>query len=186
MPKSRIGTGLPDLPSGLPDKDFSLVSPLYRAITSLVRQISTAIGAEEYTQADLSRMNSTQLLSIGARGSQLIVTAAEPLALGKAVNLIDVSGVLTARLADASDLTKQAHGFVATPQGIATGTKGIIIFMSGFVPGISGTVVGTTYWLSTNGNVQASKPTGSGIHKQVVGIGLGDAGLMAAIQPQEH
>jgi hypothetical protein len=182
MAKSLVNPGIPDLPSGLPDKDFGLVAPLYRAISSLAIQVGTLTGAEDYTGTDYATAAPNKFLDIGARGNLLVVTASEALGFGKAVNLVTSGSAITARLATAADLTKPCHGFVSTPQGIASGQRGVITFMTGFNAGVSGTTVGTAYYLSTDGNIQAVSPTADGVINQLVGVGLG-IGLMVNIEP---
>lgn len=183
MPKSLIRLGIPDIPSGLRDKDFGLVSPLYRALSSLGQQVAALLGAEEYDATDMARMPATQLLQLAARSSVLIVRASEQLNFGKAVNIYDVSGTITARLATAADLARPAHGFVATPQGIPAGGIGMVTFMTGLTPGVVNTVVGTAYYLSTDGNIQAVSPTADDVINQIVGVGMGSDGLMVNIEP---
>lgn len=182
MPRFDLQSGLASQPAGLSDQDFALVIPLYRAIAALTQQVSAATGTVTYSTAEQASADQfTKLIS--QRYTKVFVRANVALSFGKLVNLYLVSGVVTARLADATGTTLPAHGIVDVPDGIPAGGYGEIIFMQGRSAGIGGTVFGSRYFLSTAGNVQLAVPAAPGNLIQIVGVGLGSAGFWANIIP---
>lgn len=182
MPKYGISGGIPDSPAGLPDKEYGLVTPLYRAINSVAQYLSAVTGNVQYEPAEMAQAD--QLVKLQSdRLSKVFVQAAVTLNYGKAVSLSIVDGKLVANLADASILSRPALGFVDTPTGILAGGYGEIVFMQGRTQGVSGTVFGAAYYLSTEGNVQITPPISTGVLNQIVGIGMGSAGLYVNIEP---
>ena len=99
------------------------------------------------------------------------------------LSLSVADGKIVAHKADGTVLTKPAHAACEAPDGISAGSFGPAVFMNGRVSGIAGTVFGATYYLSTGGLVQLAAPTATGVLNQIVGIGLGSAGLYLAIEP---
>lgn len=183
MPTFDLGSGLPSYPSGLNDKDAALVLPLYRAVSALTQQASAASGNVTYSPAEQAQADQFTKL-IGQRLNKVFVRATVALGFGKMVNLHLVSGIVEARLADASPgTTLPAHGVVDVPGGIAAGEFGEIIFMSGRSAGIAGTVFGSRYFLSTAGDIQLAVPTAPGALVQILGVGLGSAGFFLQIVP---
>lgn len=182
MPRYNINSGVPDYPEGLSDEHARLVVPVYRALNSLAQQISLLTSQLQLSQADLSQLDPLLLARAGDY-HKVSVQAAEALAYGQLVNLFVDTGVIKARVATAADLTKPAHAVVDTDVGIANGQWGQVVFMEGRTQGISGSALGQTYWLSTNGQVQTVKPTAPGVISQRVGVGLGSAGFWLKIEP---
>jgi len=182
MPSFNLQSGLPSQPSGLKDEDYSLVAPLYRAVSALTQQAAAATGNVTYTAAEQATSDQFVKL-IGQRYNKIFVRATVALGFGKIVNLHLVGGIVEARLADATGTTLPAHGVVDVPNGIAIGEWGEIIFMTGRSAGIAGSVFGSRYFLSTNGDVQLAAPTASGSLVQIVGVGLGSAGFWTNIIP---
>lgn len=181
MPTYNITSGLPSTPVGLKDADASLVSPLYLAANSLAQQISVLTGNVEYNQADLAAID--QLVSVSNTSSnKLYVKADVTLPYGALVSLTINGGRLGAKLADATILTAQAHAICNMPSGIPAGSYGIVLLMTGRCAGVSGTVLGSTYYLSTAGTMQLSSPTADGVLNQIVAIGLGSAGIYLNIE----
>ena len=174
MPNYVITSGLPSRPSGLSDKDANLVTPLYMAIARLAQNTSLLTGNVSYSQSELAILNQTGGL-LNTKQQIIIFRAIEPIAFGQLINLRNDAGKIGAVVADNTDLTKLAHGICNSTQGVATGEYGEAIFMTGLSTGVVGTAIGAYYWLSTAGLVQASSPVVGA--KQIVGIGLGAAGL---------
>lgn len=181
MPNYRITTGLPQLPAGLPSKEFELVRPMYQAMNTMAQIISTTAGLVDFDQAELASRN--QLASVLTQNHQKLYarSVVGTLAFGKIVTLYLVDGKICAQHADATNNTRPAHGIVNVPQGIANNQFGEIMLMEGFSKGISGTALGQYYYLSTNGDVQAARPTAVGTIVQAVGFGLGSAGFYLSI-----
>ncbi len=182
MAKFLLGSGLPDLPAGLPDKDASLVTPLYLGVNALANQLSVQTGNVQYDAAEMAVVDQFSML-IDHREQKLAVKALEAISFGSLLTLVVDGGKLAARKADATDLTKPAHAICDTAGGIASGSFGMAIFMRGRSLGISGTTLGAAYYLSTSGNIQVAVPTADGVLNQVVGVGLGSAGFYLNIEP---
>ena len=117
-----------------------------------------------------------------SRTNKITATAGENLVYGNIVNLYVDGGIIKARKADALFL-RPAHGIVDNPAGMAAGSTGQIVFMSGRGGGMAGTILGATYYLSTGGTVQLSAPTVDGVLTQVVGVGLDAGGIWLNIIP---
>jgi hypothetical protein len=182
MPDFQLQSGLPSQPSGLSDENFALVAPLYRALAALTQQVAAATGNVTYSPAEQAVSDQfTKLIS--QRYNKVAVRASVLLGFGKLVNLHLVGGVVEARLADATNNTRPAHGVVDVPGGIPAGAWGEVIFMTGRSAGIAGTVFGARYFLSTAGNVQLLAPSAGGTLVQIVGVGLGSAGFWTNIIP---
>jgi hypothetical protein len=182
MPQYSISSGLPDLPIGLSDKDASLVTPLYRAITGLAQQLATLTGNVQYSPSEQAVIDQLTGL-IDSREQRIYVKALELLPYGSLLSLDTAGGKLTAVLADATVLTKSAHAICDTPGGIASGSFGLAVYMRGRVSSVAGTVLDATYYLSTAGGMQLAAPTADGVLNQVVAIGLGSAGVYLNIEP---
>ena len=120
MPNYNFTSGLPQLPSsGLTPEQFTLVQPLYLALTSVAQKTAEATGNVVYSQAELSARN--QLGGLLTQNHRRIYPlAVGTLAFGKLVSLTISGGKLAAQLADASSGLK-AHGIVEEPYGITSG-----------------------------------------------------------------
>lgn len=182
MPQFLVSSGLPDLPAGLNDKDSALVSPLYRALSALAQQLATLTGNIQYDQAEQAVIDQLGGV-IDGREQRIYVKALETLPYGRLITLSIDAGKLSARVADGTVLTKPAHALCDVPGGIAVGKYGLALFMRGKSAAVTGTALGTTYYLSTVGNMQATPPTADGVLNQVVGTGLGSAGIYLNIEP---
>lgn len=182
MPSYNISTGLPSLPSGLSDEQAGLVAPLYRAISGLAQQVAVLTGMVQYTDSEQAIID--QFTGVGNnRTRRIYVKALETIPYGGLITISVDGGRLAARLADAATLTKPAHAICDMPLGIATGSYGGAIFGSGICRGVSGTVLGGTYYLGAAGVMQASVPVADAALKQIVAIGLGTGGVMLDIHP---
>jgi hypothetical protein len=182
MTSYNISSGLPDLPSGLTDKDAALVTPLYRAINNLAQQVSVLTGNVQYTQSDMGNIDQLTGL-IDSRENRIYPKALEAIAYGDLVTLSVDAGKLSMRKADASVLNKPAHGICDTVGGVAVNSYGRVIFMRGKTAAVSGTSIGTVYYLSTAGAMQAARPVLPTVTTQAVAYGLGSAGIYLSIEP---
>lgn len=176
MPDYKISTGLPGLPVTQDEKKFADLRPIYQALNTLAQVLSIADGRVDYSQIELAQRN--QLSSVNTQNHKKLFAYAETdLDYGRIVNLYLSGGKICARYADCSDNTKPAQGIVNNSSGILTGEYGEVVLAEGFVQGISGTSVGTTYYLSTAGQVTNVLPTGTPKIVQAVGWGLGSTGF---------
>lgn len=181
MPEFAISTGLPTYPSGLTDKEANLVVPLYKAINTLTQQLGFLTGNVQYNF--LEKTNLDQLTSlISHREQRIFIKAGEALSYGNVVTLSLSGGKIVAHKADATVLTKPGHAIVEEPAGIALNDFGAALLLTGRTLGITGTTFAQGYYLSTAGQVQATRPHGPGILTQFIGYGLGSAGFYAAME----
>lgn len=177
--KTFITSGLPDLPPGLPDKEYNLVAPLYRGINTVAQKASQQTNAVQYSEAELAQIDPLVALKT-FRNNRMVVKAGEALSYGHLVYLDFISGKLTAFKADNNKTTgKPAVGCVDAVGGLATGAFGEIVFLAGICPGISGSTPGQQYYLGSAG-VAVNVPVPGAI-QQLVGIGLGTAGLYLSV-----
>jgi hypothetical protein len=182
MPQFNISSGLPDLPVGLADKEAALVGPIYRAITALSQQLSLLTGNVQYSAAEQVTIDQFGSL-IDSREQRIYVKALETINYGSLITLVVDGGRLAAWKADASVLTKSAHGICDQVGGIAAGAYGVCLFMRGRTASVAGTALGATYYLSTTGAMQILSPTADSVLNQVVAVGLGSAGIYLNIEP---
>lgn len=174
MPQYLIGSGLPSYPSGLKDENAALVLPIYRAVNSLAQQLANNVGEVQLSSLELSQTSPFDLL-LNSRTNKLTVRASVALSFGKLVHLTETTpGIIDAVLADQAT-SLAAHGVVDTIGGIAAGSYGQVVFMSGRTQGITGATFGTAYYLGAAGAAQ-NAPPGTGL-VQKVGVGLGSGGF---------
>lgn len=180
MPQYELTSGLPQLPSsGLNPDQFALVQPLYQAVNTLTQKLATESGLVTYEQTELAERN--QLASLSAQNRRKIYPLAlAKLDFGKLVNLTLSGAKLAARLADATS-GLPAHGIVNEPYGITSGQYGEVVLLEGFSVGVSGTVLGSFYYLHNTGNIALAPPSGAPV-SQRVGVGFGSAGFYMNIQ----
>lgn len=187
MPNYKITTGLPQIPPGMEEKDFSKFLPVYNSLNAIAQAVSIAAGNVEFNQEELSQRN--QLGSLQAQNHRSVYPLADGVTLnyGVLVNLyLNGGGKICARLADATDNTKPAHGIVEESLGIASGDYGRVILVEGYTAGISGTTFGQYYYLGVTGLAQAGRPAAAGSIVQPVGVGLGSAGFYLHISSYFH
>lgn len=106
------------------------------------------------------------------------IEASEDLAAGDLVNLHTVLGEARMRLADATDTTKPAHGFVKA--AVLAGALGKFYGPGQINDQLVGLTPGGDYWLSaaTPGGVEAAVPATSLNGQQEVGQALSDTELL--------
>lgn len=178
MPEYLITSGLPSYPAGLTDKDAALVLPLYRSVNNLANKVSAITGQQQYAAAELPMLRPFDVLS-NVRNNLVFAVATEALSFGMAVNIYDNAGTVSVRKADHS-LSRPAHGLVNSINGATVGTTCEILFMQGRSQGVTGSVVGSPYYLNTAGTVTAVKPSSGLI--QPVGWGLGTHGFYLNVE----
>lgn len=171
-----VSSGLPALPIGMSDTDYAKFAPVYRAISSLAEQLSFSTGNVQFEQSEIGNVDQLVMLS-SYRQQRIIVKAAETLAYGELLTYTVESGKIVAYKADATNLSRPAHGMCDSPTGISAGTFGEALFMQGRCQGVAGTVFGAAYYLSTSGALQITPPVATGVINQIVGIGLGSGGF---------
>lgn len=162
------------MPSGVPAVLQPIIKPLYTAFQNIIQIFITYCGiSSRPPNALLSSINDpTAILSSNVH--RFYTQAAEPIVYGAAVNLFDNGGgILAARNANATDYTKQAHGFCSQLSGLTVGQVGEIILNDGINPAFSGLTVGATYYLSTvSGGYTSTAPTAAGRLEQSLGFAI--------------
>lgn len=182
MPLFGITSGLPALPIGMSDEDFSKFAPVYRAISALSEQISFNVGDMQFKPDEIGSVDQLVLLS-GHRQQKIIVKAGEALSFGQALTFTIELGKVVAYKASATNLARPCHGMCNSPTGIPAGGFGDALFMQGRCEGVAGTTFGAAYYLSVDGAIQVTPPVATGVINQIVGIGLGSAGLYLQVEP---
>lgn len=178
----EINSGLPDLPAGMSDEDFAKFAPIYRALNSIAQQTAYNLGGITFEPSEIGSVDQLALLT-NQKQQQVIVKAGEDLLYGQALTFVIETGKIVAYRASATTLTRPCHGMCNSPTGIATGGFGEALFMAGRCAGVAGTTFGAAYYLSTAGAVQLAPPVATGVINQIVGIGLGSAGIYLNVEP---
>lgn len=182
MPQFKISPGIPDYPTGLPDDQASLVASLYRAIAALAQQVSVLEGMVQYSQNELSKID--QFTGLQTNRSDVVYPKAlEPITYGQVVTFSASGGKLCVGVADRTNAAKPAHAVCDAPLGLATNEYGPCI-VRGVCKGISGSTLGTWYYLGTAGAIQAAQPAAPNL-RQHVALGLGSYGVYVNILPAE-
>jgi hypothetical protein len=180
MPTQLIQTGIPQVPAGLPDKEHRLLSPLYLAINALAKKFAEVTGQVNYSDDEAAQINQVSTM-LSQNLNRVYLKATETVAYGKMCNIHLDGGKLSARLADSTNASKPAHAICDDTAGLVAGEYGPFILGTGYSAGITGTAVGTIYYLGTTGDSQAARPAAAGTIIQAVGIGLGSAGFYVQI-----
>ena len=145
---ASIDTGLPSFPGAISD-------PV------LQRELGKLYMAFQNMQLGVDRLN------VG------LATAAATLAYGDVINVYNVAGTSTSRLASAAVGGNPGLAFCSDLQGTASGVIGEVKYR-GIISGLSGITPGAIYYLSdvTPGRMITTKPVGAGKLLQPVGIGM--------------
>lgn len=116
------------------------------------------------------------MMPVGVVADVKVLVTSEDLSAGDYVNIYDVTGTETARLADSSN-SREAHGFVLSA---TTSPASATVYFEGPNTGRSGLVAGIRQYLSTAGDATAVVPT-SGIH-QLLGVAIDATTINTDIQ----
>jgi hypothetical protein len=180
MPTPLIQSGLPSVPAGHQDKEHKLLLPIYLALNSLARVLSNVTGMNSYTPDEMAQINPVSALST-QHHTRIFLKATVDFPFGKLANIVLDGTSMAARFADATDDTKPAQAICNQPEGIPLGGFGEFLLYTGYTVGISGTAIGSTYYLGTNGDAQLARPAAAGSIIQAVGIGFGSLGFYLQI-----
>ena len=180
MPTNLIQSGLPSVPAGLPDKEHRMLTPIYLALNSLARSISSATGMNSYTPDEMAQVNPIAALST-QQHTRIFLKATVAFGFGKLAHILLDGSSLAAELADATNDTKPAQAVCNQPEGVPAGGFGEFLLYTGYTVGISGSAIGATYYLGTNGDSQLARPAAAGSIIQAVGMGLGSLGFYLQI-----
>jgi hypothetical protein len=173
--RASINTGLPNIPDP-PDPDFfAEFTRIYNAIRNLTIALDSYTGALPAETINFSQTSPDSSI-LSQNVLRVYVPFGVTIAYGQMVNLYNVSGVLTARLAAANVGGLQAHGWCSIPA--LSGAYGEIM-LGGLSKGVAGLTPGTTYYLS---NTPGAVSTTPGTVSQRLGFALGTGYMF--VQPQ--
>ena len=177
MPRFLLTSGLPSYPANVSDDAANLVSPLYAAFNSFAQHVSRETGNISYSQSEQSQLNPITGLQ-SARFQRIFVRATVALNFGHLLSLtVAGDGRIEANRATAAAPARPALAICDTPGGIPAGQFGEAILLEGYCMGISGTILGTTYYLAVDGAASTFAPTATGAINQIIGTGLGTLGI---------
>ena len=148
------------------DADHKFMT-LVNGAKKLLQGITTSAGAADggkmvRTDPTTGKLDASLLPSELGGTDQSDVEATETLAIGQLVHVWDDAGNAEARLANATDASKPARGFVKA--GFTAGQTATVYY-DGVISGLSGLTPGADYWLDT---------TGGGITDDVSGFTTGN------------
>ena len=136
-----------------------------------VQPVSASAGAGDsgkIAQLDSTGRWDVSMMPAGIGAEVSVVVTSENLTAGNFCNLYNNAGVATARKADATTISKPAHGFT-----LASITSPASVTMYGISTkntALTALTVGTDYWLATTaGGVTATSPSASGNYVQELG-----------------
>lgn len=165
---SKVATGLPQMPEGVPPELFTHFYVVYSAIHNLERLIGQYAGVDSPPSDIWSQLTIDDTFYDGNL-NRLYLECTEAMAYGNAVSPILSGGLLKLRLANATNNTRWCCGFVNEPGSYAIGAI-VPIVTRGLITGVSGLTVAGRYWLSTtNGLITNTAPVAAGNIEQVVG-----------------
>lgn len=133
--------------------------------------VSAGAGdAGELVALDSSGKIDVSVLPTGLGPNVKVIIASENIGAGKYVNIYDVAGTPTVRLADNSN-SREAHGFLLDAVLAAANAT---VYFEGTNNDLSGLTTGTRQFLGTAGGVTATPPTfaGGATISQLVGTAI--------------
>lgn len=153
--------------------EFVRIRNALKTLQSALDVYTGALGEDPkyWNQAKVS--DTTRIQNI----SRIYAQAGEDIGLSQTVTFTNVSGVLTAYKANATNATKPARAFCSVPSGVLSGAFGEFVLM-GINPFYAGLTPGATYYLhTTSGQVFGSPPASAGNIVQEVGYALSSKAL---------
>jgi len=179
---SKIQTGLPQVPSGVPEPLFNQFFIIYQAIQNLARQFSEFAGVDEWDSTIWSQLSIDDTIW-KINPARLYVPQNEALVYGECASLILDAGILKVRKADATNNTRPAVGFVSSQDHVSAvdqfceTTIGV-----GLITGVSGMITAARYFTHTTpGVITNVAPVAAGNIEQVVGVALSGNRLLMNI-----
>jgi len=135
-------------------------------LQSALDSYTGALSEDKNYWSEVSPATSVRIQNI----SRVYAKAGETIAAGATVNFYNVSGALTARLANATNNTKPCHAYALA--AVNSGDYGEFI-LGGILSQFSGLTPGTMYYLATSsGNYVNTAPSTAGNIVQQVGYVL--------------
>lgn len=134
-------------------KFLTLVSGIQKLLSGVV--VSAGAGNDgDLVALDATGKLDMSVLPNGIGADTAAIITSEALSVGDFVNIYDNTGTPTVRKANATDATKNAHGFVKSSYG-----SGVVatVYREGDVT-LSGLTTGSKYFLSTTGGGFTTTP----------------------------
>lgn len=129
--------------------------------------LSTGAGdVDKIVKLDSSGRISETMMPVGIAPDVKVLVTSEDLTAGQYVNIYNIAGVETVRLADATN-GRDAHGFVKAAHLNASNA---VVYFEGANDDLSGLTPGSRMYLDAAGGVTAT-PRTTGLH-QFVGIAI--------------
>lgn len=166
--KFSVNLGLPAQPDTTDNSLFYQLSLVYNAINALASALDIYTGSIQPDQSTWSQLGVTGVREQNiTRVYCIFDVTATP---GNVLNLYNNSGVVHARLSNATTSAAPARGY--STGNVVAGAYGEVI-LQGLHPLFSGLTPGSLYYTSTTaGTVQASAPSSVGNIVQPVGFAL--------------
>lgn len=159
---------------------------LVNGATTQVPAATTSAGSSSAYQVAALGASGTldiSMMPTGIGANVVSAVASANLTAGMMVNYYSNAGVLTVRPADSTAVGSEANGYVIA--GFASGATATVYVGGGTLSGLTGLVVGTTYYLGTVGAATATAPATAGNIVQYVGKAVSTTALefQPALQP---
>jgi hypothetical protein len=122
----------------------------------------------------------SSFMPTGIGANQVVVPATEALSAGQFINLYNVTGTLSARLADNSN-NRAAWGYVTA--AVTSGAQATVYRLNTVNANLSGLTPGSDYWLGVAGGTIAAPldpVTGTGKMDQYLGVAKSATELVTA------
>lgn len=149
-------------------------------------QPATVVSTGAANGGDIPALDDTgrldpSLMPVGVGADVAILTASEALAAGDFVNIYSNSGAFAVRKADASNVGKEAHGYVLAAVANAAQTT---IYFDARNTAVTGQVPGAVFLsAAAPGKATPTCPTGSGQLQQRLGIAVAAAEINFEASP---
>ena len=145
--------------------------------------IDTSAGAGDggkIVALDTSGRLASSMMPVGFGAETKSITAGENLSAGDFVNIYNDTGTLKVRKADATNTSKQAHGFVLS--GVSSGAAATVYY-GNLNTAVSGFTVGAELFLSASvaGAATATIPTTAGHMVQRLGTATAATEILVEI-----
>lgn len=169
---SPVNIALPQTATGMDKALQPYFQDVYDAIFQLQLALVNFVGISSQPQGLWNQLKASQTI-FAQNGGRFYAQAAEAIGPGAIVNVFNSAGAAKVQNANATNNTKQAHGYCNVAAGVALGDYLEVILFSGLCTLFSGLTPGQMYFLSTvAGSIQIAEPVAAGNIGQFVGIAL--------------
>lgn len=165
----RLATSAPDL-GNVPPQVIAAFDEVYLVLNNLASAFVTLTGAGPINRSEWELRKNDPSTLLATNTHRLYVQADEVLAYGEIVSFTNSGTDLRAILADATNNSRFAVGFVNNVDGAGIGDVAEIIVGQGLLPS-SGLTPGDPYYLSTTPGFMAAAPAvAAGNIEQFLGV----------------